>query len=62
MSPVVRDWWSEHFLLERYQGSTANLYIWNDMNEPSVFNGPEVRRRNLDPGAGDVCCGTPLEA
>ena len=19
-----------------------NLYIWNDMNEPSVFNGPEV--------------------
>lgn len=19
-----------------------NLYTWNDMNEPSVFNGPEV--------------------
>jgi hypothetical protein len=24
------------------QGSTKNLYIWNDMNEPSVFNGPEI--------------------
>lgn len=20
----------------------GNLYTWNDMNEPSVFNGPEV--------------------
>lgn len=26
-----------------YEGSTKSLYIWNDMNEPSVFNGPEVR-------------------
>ena len=25
-----------------FKGSTANLYTWNDMNEPSVFNGPEV--------------------
>lgn len=24
------------------QGSTPNLFTWNDMNEPSVFNGPEV--------------------
>lgn len=24
------------------QGSMENQYIWNDMNEPSVFNGPEV--------------------
>lgn len=24
------------------QGSAPNLYVWNDMNEPSVFNGPEV--------------------
>ena len=23
------------------QGSTPSLYVWNDMNEPSVFNGPE---------------------
>lgn len=25
-----------------YQGSMDNLFVWNDMNEPSVFNGPEV--------------------
>lgn len=24
------------------QGSTDILYIWNDMNEPSVFRGPEL--------------------
>ena len=24
------------------QGSTMDLFTWNDMNEPSVFNGPEV--------------------
>lgn len=24
------------------QGAMENLYTWNDMNEPSVFNGPEV--------------------
>ncbi|KAM7376312.1 hypothetical protein PAMP_006054 [Pampus punctatissimus] len=23
------------------QGSTPSLFVWNDMNEPSVFNGPE---------------------
>jgi alpha 1,3-glucosidase len=41
-SPAARDWWADRFLLENYQGSTKNLYVWNDMNEPSVFNGPEV--------------------
>ena len=25
-----------------FQGSTVNLFTWNDMNEPSVFNGPEI--------------------
>lgn len=23
------------------QGSTPSLFLWNDMNEPSVFGGPE---------------------
>jgi alpha 1,3-glucosidase len=41
-SPKVRDWWAGKFSLDSYQGSTKDLYIWNDMNEPSVFNGPEV--------------------
>ena len=38
----VRDWWSHQFSTSVYSGSTKHLYIWNDMNEPSVFNGPEV--------------------
>ncbi|KAK9673187.1 hypothetical protein RND81_12G151800 [Saponaria officinalis] len=42
LSPEVRDWWAEKFSYENYAGSTPSLYIWNDMNEPSVFNGPEV--------------------
>lgn len=42
--PGVRDWWAAQFAVDKYHGSTPNLYIWNDMNEPSVFNGPEVRR------------------
>ena len=25
-----------------YVGSTPALFTWNDMNEPSVFNGPEI--------------------
>lgn len=29
-------------LLPPLQGTMENLYTWNDMNEPSVFNGPEV--------------------
>jgi len=37
----VRKYWSERFLYDKYE-SAANLYTWNDMNEPSVFNGPEV--------------------
>ena len=29
-------------MLNKYKGSSKDLYVWNDMNEPSVFNGPEV--------------------
>lgn len=42
VSKEVRDWWATKFSFEDYVGSTSNLFIWNDMNEPSVFNGPEV--------------------
>ena len=38
----VRNWWAEQFQYSKYQGSTPTLFTWNDMNEPSVFNGPEV--------------------
>ncbi|MGH0187387.1 UNVERIFIED_CONTAM: hypothetical protein FKN15_024774 [Acipenser sinensis] len=40
--PEMRSWWASMFSYDQYEGSTENLYIWNDMNEPSVFNGPEV--------------------
>lgn len=40
-SPVTRAWYSGCFSLDKYEGSTPSLFVWNDMNEPSVFNGPE---------------------
>ena len=42
LSAKTRDWWAGKFSLSSYIGSTKNLYTWNDMNEPSVFNGPEI--------------------
>jgi alpha 1,3-glucosidase len=42
VNPEIRSWWGDKFSYENYVGSTPSLYIWNDMNEPSVCNGPEV--------------------
>lgn len=41
-NPKMRELWANHFNYDQYIGSTQNLFTWNDMNEPSVFNGPEV--------------------
>ncbi|XP_061690896.1 neutral alpha-glucosidase AB isoform X2 [Syngnathoides biaculeatus] len=38
----MRDWWASMFAFDQYEGTMENLYTWNDMNEPSVFNGPEI--------------------
>jgi len=40
--PEVREYWVSLFSYDKYIGSTPDLFVWNDMNEPSVFNGPEV--------------------
>ncbi|CAJ0584774.1 unnamed protein product, partial [Mesorhabditis spiculigera] len=40
--PKTREYWAHQFTFERYEGSTRDLHTWNDMNEPSVFSGPEV--------------------
>ncbi|SGY21788.1 BQ5605_C016g08274 [Microbotryum silenes-dioicae] len=40
--PKSWDWWVSLFRFDKFVGSTKNLYIWNDMNEPSVFDGPEI--------------------
>jgi alpha 1,3-glucosidase len=37
----VQDYWAAHYTYEKFPGSTSNTFIWNDMNEPSVFQGPE---------------------
>jgi len=42
VSATARQWWADQFAYDRYQGSTPSLFTWNDMNEPSVFNGPET--------------------
>lgn len=41
-NPEIRKWWAGKFALSEYPGSTETLFTWNDMNEPSVFHGPEV--------------------
>ncbi|XP_035265569.1 neutral alpha-glucosidase AB isoform X1 [Anguilla anguilla] len=41
-NPEMRAWWASMFAYDQYEGTMENLYTWNDMNEPSVFNGPEV--------------------
>ncbi|CAG9326902.1 unnamed protein product [Blepharisma stoltei] len=40
--PEVRDYWSSLFDFSKYKDSTEILFVWNDMNEPSVFSGPEI--------------------
>ncbi|KAE9553720.1 hypothetical protein FO519_003075 [Halicephalobus sp. NKZ332] len=42
LNPVVRNYWASRYHFDKYLGTDKNVFIWNDMNEPSVFNGPEV--------------------
>lgn len=42
INPEIRKFWASKFSLTEYKGSTLDLFTWNDMNEPSVFNGPEI--------------------
>ena len=41
LNPSARDWWAGLYALDSYSGSTDRLGIWNDMNEPAIFRGPE---------------------
>ena len=34
VSEKVRNWWAGKFSLQNYKGSTTDLHVWNDMNEP----------------------------
>eukprot|EP00457_Paulinella_chromatophora_P001004 gb/GEZN01001006.1/.p1 GENE.gb/GEZN01001006.1/~~gb/GEZN01001006.1/.p1 ORF type:complete len:956 (+),score=156.39 gb/GEZN01001006.1/:58-2925(+) len=42
LTPSIRQYWAGLWEYSKYVGSTSNLFVWNDMNEPSVFNGPEI--------------------
>jgi alpha 1,3-glucosidase len=42
MNPEVRNYWASRYHFDKYIGTDKNLHVWNDMNEPSVFSGPEV--------------------
>ena len=56
LQPAARAFWARRFAADAYGGSTEHLYTWNDMNEPSVFDGPEItmaptlRHRTADGG------------
>jgi alpha 1,3-glucosidase len=41
-NPEIYKWYAQRYSFQNYKGTTGNLFLWNDMNEPSVFNGPEV--------------------
>ncbi|KAI3321764.1 glycoside hydrolase family 31 protein [Xylariaceae sp. AK1471] len=41
-NPSAIKWWKSLFKYKKFLGTMENTWLWNDMNEPSVFNGPEV--------------------
>ncbi|XP_011184104.1 neutral alpha-glucosidase AB isoform X2 [Zeugodacus cucurbitae] len=41
-NPEARAYYASQYLPANYKATTTDVMIWNDMNEPSVFNGPEV--------------------
>ena len=41
-NPTARKWVEGLFKYSSWTGSALNTWVWNDMNEPSVFNGPEM--------------------
>lgn len=51
-NPNSWSWWVDMFSFNVWKDSTKFLHIWNDMNEPSVFDGPEISmpRDNLHHG------------
>ena len=41
-NPAAIEWWKTLFTFKGFPGTAKNTWLWNDMNEPSVFNGPET--------------------
>ncbi|KAH7192012.1 glycosyl hydrolases family 31-domain-containing protein [Fusarium flagelliforme] len=41
-NPKAIEWWKTMLKFDKFKGTMHNTWMWNDMSEPSVFNGPEV--------------------
>ncbi|QUC22496.1 uncharacterized protein UV8b_06737 [Ustilaginoidea virens] len=41
-NPEATELWKSLFKYDSFKGTLENTFLWNDMNEPSVFNGPET--------------------
>lgn len=41
-NPDARRYYADQFLLKNFAENAEDSGLWNDMNEPSVFDGPEV--------------------
>ena len=41
-NPKARDFWASLYNYEFFNGTSRLFHIWIDMNEPSVFSGPEI--------------------
>lgn len=41
-NPKANEWWKTLYKYDSFKGTMENTFLWNDMNEPSVFNGPET--------------------
>lgn len=43
LNPLAQSFWDSHFSNgTELLGYSSNTHLWNDMNEPSIFNGPET--------------------
>ena len=41
-NPAAKKWYQDLYAYSSFTGTSPNVHVWNDMNEPSVFNGPET--------------------
>ena len=42
LNPEARNWWAQQYRFDIYKGSSRYLFTWNDMNEPAVFDVPDM--------------------
>ncbi|XP_070507636.1 neutral alpha-glucosidase C-like [Chironomus tepperi] len=41
LNPVARKYYADQYLLDNFSDNSVETGIWNDMNEPAVFDSPE---------------------